>query len=938
MSCTNFQSTVYHRHVLLLFFTFISLQITGVSISGMLNLVDLAGSERLKKSESQGIRLKEVLHINTSLSALGKVVKSLDPSAESTHTPYRDAKLTRVLQNSLGGNSYTIVLAAIHPCAAYYEECLSTLQFANRCRNVQNNPRVNYVDDANDKDMKLKKLQEELNVLRTKVVQYERNVEGSNTGRRSMLSAVNIAEVLKKLGVSASVSLDRGSLLINGEKFDFDDIEFDSYNDQGTFFGSEHGGDDNRANRGIGSGLAGQDNYQKMYLELLEKSKSYSNKSKANKLLLQESGIRVQDLSKQLVKLQNIIKRHDQSMIGQMSTLDLRRIDERKALTDLHRHELDQLISHHETAMKKQSIIFQNAPSVFKSQTQIIKMKQNEKDEYEEPLRKEFSDEMSRKDAYQRGEVLILKKQYEHFLKEKDKALEEICEKFSLHQMKKKEQLRMCEEEIIKLFEFAEKMDIIMNNIESGSYKVEQKQGKFGRTANGHFNTGGDGVGVGGSGGTGVRRGSVPDSSAILALTALSAGCSNYVLHNDGNNDNTNDNGITSSYGNSFSNKTNNCNNTYSSSNNNGIELGSRTGTGIGSGVIFGTGIGTGTEVNCLRGRVLLPKGLRPKNPLKTGKSDEMVLSKKIVAKYYQRKNIFDKTQTHLNRKTSTFVEKFSRTPRENQKLLIDDDDENENENGNDEVIDPYVQKHLMELLGPKSKMAILMESDAKIPGELECTKDTRSSSSSNVMGWSGDESQEKDVIAFNTAIGVGVEGRSRIGTGSYRPSSAPAMPMPLSIRKQHDKFYGIDYRGTEEEEEKEEEVHANPTSAPHTARTSRTYSTSSVRDPAFGFIRGASSISASPFTRQVPWGAERKKGNGHGHGQGQGIFDSSGSTRFFNSSGNPKLNSLSSTGAAFSDYGSLEDFASLKKELSELKSQIKVDQVRRGRLKSFFY
>ena len=119
-------------------------RMTDVTVNGMLNLVDLAGSERLKKSESVGIRLKEALHINTSLSALGKVIMSLDPNSDSTHIPYRDSKLTRVLQNSLGGNSYTIVLAAIHPHPNYYDECLSTLQFANRCRNVSYPIHISY--------------------------------------------------------------------------------------------------------------------------------------------------------------------------------------------------------------------------------------------------------------------------------------------------------------------------------------------------------------------------------------------------------------------------------------------------------------------------------------------------------------------------------------------------------------------------------------------------------------------------------------------------------------------------------------------------------------------------------------------------------------------------------------------------------------------------
>ncbi|TMW57351.1 hypothetical protein Poli38472_003276 [Pythium oligandrum] len=140
---------------------------TDEILYGQLNMVDLAGSERLKKSESDGQRLKEALHINSSLSAVGKVVMSLDPESGYNYIPYRDSKLTRLLQNSIGGNSFTILLATIHPMKEHYEECLSTLQFANRCRSVQNQPRVNHINGSvADKDRRIRKLQEELTVLR----------------------------------------------------------------------------------------------------------------------------------------------------------------------------------------------------------------------------------------------------------------------------------------------------------------------------------------------------------------------------------------------------------------------------------------------------------------------------------------------------------------------------------------------------------------------------------------------------------------------------------------------------------------------------------------------------------------------------------------------------------------------------------------------------
>ena len=98
---------------------------------GKLNLVDLAGSERQAKTGATGDRLKEATKINLSLSALGNVISAL-VDGKSAHIPYRDSKLTRLLQDSLGGNAKTVMVANIGPAAFNYEESLTTLRYANR--------------------------------------------------------------------------------------------------------------------------------------------------------------------------------------------------------------------------------------------------------------------------------------------------------------------------------------------------------------------------------------------------------------------------------------------------------------------------------------------------------------------------------------------------------------------------------------------------------------------------------------------------------------------------------------------------------------------------------------------------------------------------------------------------------------------------------------
>jgi kinesin family protein 4/21/27 len=115
-------------------------------ISSKFYLVDLAGSERQSKTKAEGIRLKEGININLGLLALGNVISVLgedNPNNKVKHVPYRESKLTRLLQDSLGGNSHTVMIACVSPADSNMEESLNSLRYADRARKIKNKPIIN---------------------------------------------------------------------------------------------------------------------------------------------------------------------------------------------------------------------------------------------------------------------------------------------------------------------------------------------------------------------------------------------------------------------------------------------------------------------------------------------------------------------------------------------------------------------------------------------------------------------------------------------------------------------------------------------------------------------------------------------------------------------------------------------------------------------------
>ena len=143
------------------------------NISAKFHFVDLAGSERIKKTGASGKQQKEGIQINRGLLSLGNVISALTDEkkvkAGTAFIPYRDSKLTRILQDSLGGNSRTTMIACVSPAADNYEETLGAIKYASRARNIQNKPIVNR--DPNS--VLIENLRLQVNNLQTEISEYQ---------------------------------------------------------------------------------------------------------------------------------------------------------------------------------------------------------------------------------------------------------------------------------------------------------------------------------------------------------------------------------------------------------------------------------------------------------------------------------------------------------------------------------------------------------------------------------------------------------------------------------------------------------------------------------------------------------------------------------------------------------------------------------------------
>ncbi|XP_012826383.1 kinesin-like protein KIF21B isoform X5 [Xenopus tropicalis] len=144
------------------------------TLTAKFHFVDLAGSERLKRTGATGERAREGISINCGLLALGNVISALgDQSKKVLHVPYRDSKLTRLLQDSLGGNSQTMMIACVSPSDRDFMETLNTLKYANRARNIKNRVTANQEQSG-----------QQVQALRAELARVKLELQEYKTGHR----------------------------------------------------------------------------------------------------------------------------------------------------------------------------------------------------------------------------------------------------------------------------------------------------------------------------------------------------------------------------------------------------------------------------------------------------------------------------------------------------------------------------------------------------------------------------------------------------------------------------------------------------------------------------------------------------------------------------------------------------------------------------------
>ncbi|EKX41707.1 hypothetical protein GUITHDRAFT_153719 [Guillardia theta CCMP2712] len=438
----------------------------GETISGKLNLVDLAGCERLKRSgagdessgiEDAGLRAKEAVIINKSLSTLGTVVMAL-AKGDATYVPYRDSKLTRLLQDSLGGNSFTTLIATIHPRAVDAEESLNTLQFANRCKNVITQPHINYLDaDPEGQARIIEKLMREIAELKDELAAQKEHYEEKLQQRASMVGS--------SIETAAS-EVEDGKHVAGGE-------HEKGEGSRGTSRGSKraHTADKHKPAAAV------SDNYvsalaeaQAMSKEMKEKFVRKNNEFRAAQEASRKNEERlkreIEDYRQKLFSLQEESNSKVQSLEMQLESQQAK-----------FEGEIEQLSQNNSRLINDMDAALRSVPEKLKLDSEklrgmdaTIQQASAKKDaELTEALRKaaENSEKM----------LGLQREQYEYWLNKKNEDLKNFITEFEEYKTERTAQVNSLESHALYLFDYCNALATVIANFEKGLYPVYEKSG-----------------------------------------------------------------------------------------------------------------------------------------------------------------------------------------------------------------------------------------------------------------------------------------------------------------------------------------------------------------------------------------------------------------------------------------------------------------------------
>ena len=365
-----------------------------ISKTGRLFMVDLAGSEKISKTGATGMTLEEAKNINKSLTTLGMVINNLT-DGKSLHIPYRDSKLTRLLQESIGGNSKTRLIITCSPSAFNEQETLSTLRFGNRAKKIKNKPIINKEVTVAELKLEVDKLEKLLLICNARVTHLDGFIKNNNLYLPEEDELI-FGKWEKK--IKESISKVEGSDIkaYSGNRNNHASIQSNSKND---FFTLGENKED-----GVNNGL----------------------KSEVDKKIIKE----LNDKHKDLVEQYNILE-SDKNMLSEQYDEALKRnrefleiINEKEEIIkEMKKKSLEGTTDYH---LEKQKIIEETRKACYEEFSEILK----EKEKFIEEIKEKFYRELKEKENIIAEKEKVIEeintksnKEFAEILKEKDKIL-----------------------------------------------------------------------------------------------------------------------------------------------------------------------------------------------------------------------------------------------------------------------------------------------------------------------------------------------------------------------------------------------------------------------------------------------------------------------------------------------------------------------------------